>query len=295
MPLLLADAARLSQDVLVRGVIETLITESAVLRYLPFITLNGNSLRYNQEVTLGDVQFHNIGDTWDESVMTTAEKVARLSILGGDADVDEFLQQTYSNVNNLRALAIEKKAKAMAYKFNATFFAGDSAITPEEFDGLKKLSTGGRTINGGANGAVLTLDKLDELIDMIKPGKPAVLFMSKRSRRKLSSLRRASGNILETGTDAFGRRVTMYDGIPIEVDDNIPDNETLGTSIDCSSVYAVQFGFETGLCGLENGGVQVVPIGNLETKDAWRTRLKWYVGLALFRDIALARLEGVRV
>jgi hypothetical protein len=108
MPLTLADAARLSQDVLVRGVIETLITESAVLRYLPFITLNGNSLRYNQEVTLGDVAFYSVGDTWDESVMTTAEKTAQLCILGGDADVDEFLQQTYSNVNNLRALAIEK-------------------------------------------------------------------------------------------------------------------------------------------------------------------------------------------
>ena len=295
MPLTLADAARLSQDVLVRGVIETLITESAVLRYLPFITLNGNSLRYNREVTLGDVQFYSVGDTWDESAMTTAEKEARLAILGGDADVDEFLQQTYSNVNNLRALVIEKKAKAMAFKFNATFFEGNSATNPEEFDGLKVLSAGARTINGGANGAVLALDKLDELIDMIKPGKPAVLFMSKRSRRKLSALRRASGNILETGTDAFGRRVTMYDGIPIEVDDNIPDNETLGTSVDCSSVYAVQFGFETGVCGLENGGVQVVPIGNLETKDAWRTRLKWYVSLALFRDIALARLEGVRV
>ena len=295
MPLTLADAARLSQDVLVRGVIETLITESAVLRYLPFVTLNGNSLRYNREVTLGDIAFYSVGDTWDESVMTTSEKTAQLSIMGGDADVDEFLQQTYSNVNNLRALAIEKKAKAMAYKFNATFFEGDSTVNAEEFDGLKRLSAGGRTINGGANGAVLTLDKLDELIDMIKPGKPAALFMSKRSRRKLSSLRRASGNILETGTDAFGRRVTMYDGIPIEVDDNIPDNETLGTNSDCSSVYAVQFGFETGVCGLENGGVQVVPIGNLETKDAWRTRLKWYVGLALFRDIALARLEGVRV
>jgi hypothetical protein len=57
----------------------------------------------------------------------------------------------------------------------------------------------------------------------------------------------------------------------------------------------VRFGFETGLCGLDNGGIQVVPIGNLETKDAWRTRIKWYVSLALFTDLALARLEGVRV
>ena len=100
--------------------------------------------------------------------------------------------------------------------------------------------------------------------------------------------------MLETSTDAFGRRVLTYDGIPVEVDDHLSDTETKGTSTDCSSIYAVQFGFQTGLCGLDNGGIQVQPLGALETKDAWRTRIKWYCGLALFRDIALARLEGVR-
>jgi HK97 family phage major capsid protein len=294
MPLTLADAGRLSQDVLVKGIIETIITESAVLRYLPFMTLNGNSLRYNRELTLGSIDFYAVGDTWNEDVMTVQEKTSSLKIMGGDADVDEFLQQTYSNVNNLRALAIEKKAKQMAYTFNDTFFNGDSVGNPLQFDGLKTMAAGSRTFDKGVNGATLALDHMDELIDYIKPGKPDVLFMSRRSRRKLSALRRASGNLLETTMDAFGRRVTMYDGIPIEIDDNILDNESRGTSTDCSSIYGVKFGFETGLCGLDNGGIQVVPIGNLETKDAWRTRIKWYVSLALFRDLSLIRLEGVR-
>jgi HK97 family phage major capsid protein len=279
---------------LVRGVVETIIEESAVLRYLPFIQIVGNSLRYNQELTLGSVDFYGVGDTWTEDAMTVAEKTAQLAILGGDADVDAFLQQTYSDPNDLRALVVAAKAKALAHTFSDTFFNGDSVGDPLQFDGVKTLSAGARTISGGANGATLTLDILDELIDMIKPGMPAALFMSKRSRRKLSSLRRASGSVLETSTDAFGRRVLSYDGIPVEVDDHISDAETKGTSTDCSSIYAVQFGFQTGLCGLDNGGIQVQPLGALETKDAWRTRIKWYCGLALFRDIALARLEGVR-
>lgn len=294
MALMLADAARLSNDMLVKGVIEALVTESAVLRYLPFVALNGTTLRYNRELTLGNIAFYAVGDTWDESVMTVEEETSSLKIMGGDADVDEFLQQTYSNVNNLRALAVEKKAKSMAYTFNDSFFNGDEVANPLQFNGLKTLSAGARTLAKGANGATLTLDHMDELIDYIKPGKPDVLFMSRRTRRKLSSLRRASGNLLETSVDAFGRRVTMYDGIPLEVDDNISDAETKGTSGDCSSIYAVRFGFETGVCGLDNGGIQAVPIGNLETKDAWRTRIKWYVGLALFTDLALMRLEGVR-
>lgn len=294
MPLTLADAARLTQDMLLRGVVETIVEESAVLRHLPFVGVVGNSLRYERESSLGDVDFYAVGDTWTESALTVTEKTAKLAILGGDADVDSFLQQTYSDPNDLRSLVVSAKAKSLSNKFSDTFFNGDTAVDSDSFDGVKKLSAGARTMNKGANGATLALDHLDELIDMIKPGSPHALFMSKRTRRKLSSLRRASGSVLETSTDAFGRRVITYDGIPVEVDDHIADNEVKGTSNDCSSIYAVQFGFQTGLCGLENGGIQVQPLGALETKDAWRTRIKWYCGLALFRDIALARLEGVR-
>ncbi len=294
MPLTLAEATKLSQDMLLKGVVETIIEESAVLRYLPFVQVVGNSLRYNQEATAGTVDFYEVGDTWTESAMTVTEVSTKLAILGGDADVDAFLQQTYSDPNDLRALVVSAKSKSLANKFSDTFFNGDSAANAKQFDGVKKLSAGTRTMNKGANGGPLDLDHLDELIDMIKPGTPHVLFTSRRTRRQLSALRRASGSVLETTTDMFGRRVLSYDGIPVEVDDHIPDNETLGTSTDCSSIYAVQFGFQTGLCGLENGGIQVQPLGALETKDAWRTRIKWYCGLALFRKTALARLEGVR-
>src|SRR5215203_782883 len=200
MPLTLQDSTRLSQDMLVRGVVETVIEESAVLRYLPFVQIVGNSLRYNQEVTLGSADFYAVGDTWTESALTTDEKTAQLAILGGDADVDAFLQQTYSNPNDLRALVIAAKAKALAHTFSDTFFNGDVSGDPQSFDGLKTLSAGARTIDKGANGAVLALDHLDELIDMIKPGSPHVIFTSKRIRRKLSGLRRASGSILETST-----------------------------------------------------------------------------------------------
>jgi hypothetical protein len=116
--------------------------------------------------------------------------------------------------------------------------------------------------------------------------------MAKRTRRKLSALRRASGNLLETDVDAFGRRALFYDGIPILVDDFVPTNETQGTEAAASSVYALKFGRQ-GLMGLENGGIEVEQVGELETKDASRHRIKWYVSLALFGTLGLARLKGV--
>ena len=88
--------------------------------------------------------------------------------------------------------------------------------------------------------------------------------------------------------------VQFYDAVPIGVNDWIPDDQTVGTSEDCSTIYAVQFG-EGALAGLTSpGGLQIEKVGSLETKDASRTRVKWYVSLALFNTLKLAKLIGVR-
>jgi hypothetical protein len=97
----------------------------------------------------------------------------------------------------------------------------------------------------------------------------------------------------------FGRRVTFYDGIPLLVSDFLSDVETIAsgrfsakTGGATTSMFAFRFG-EDGVAGLTNGGVSVVDIGELETKDAFRYRIRWYVGLAFFHALAFARLDGI--
>lgn len=293
MALTLSESAKLSQDMLQRGVIETIIEESPVLRYLPFIHVEGNSFKYNQESTLGGANFFAVNATWTEGTATFTQKTANLAILGGDADVDNFIQRTRSNLNDQRAIQTALKAKDVARKFEETFVIGDVTVDPNAFDGIRRLATAGQTVAAGANGGPLTLGLLDELIDRVKGGKPHVLLMSKRTRRKLKSLLQQSAHYVERGADQFGRQVMLYDGIPVEVSDWIPDNETEGTGTNLSSVYAIQFGEADGLVGLQNGGVEVIDVGQLESKDATRVRIRWYVGLALLRETALARLKGV--
>jgi HK97 family phage major capsid protein len=290
------EAAKLTNDLLLRGVIETIITDSSVLQYLPFEDVTGTAVTYNREDAAPTVAFYDVGDTWAESTPTFTQVTVPLKILGGDADVDNFLQQTYRNPNDLEAEVISLKSKAVAYEFSDAFYNGDIGSNPKEFDGIKALNVAGpasQTLSMGTNGGALTLDKLDELVDAVKPGRPDALLMAKRTRRKLSALRRASGNLLETDRNEFGLRALYYDGIPILVDDNIATNESEGASgAVCSSVYAVKFGRQ-GIMGLENGGIQVERVGELETKDATRTRVKWYVGLALFGTLGQARLKGI--
>ena len=294
MALTLAEASKLSNDVLLTGVIETIIKDSPILQVLPFIEIVGNGLTYNRENAAASAAFYDVGDTWSESTPTFAQITATLKIVGGDADIDNFLVATRSNLQDLEAAVVQLKAKAVQQKFEDTFINGDTSVDAKSFDGVDKLCESGQTVSMGANGATLTLAKLDELVDLIKGGKPGVLLMSKRTRRTLNNLARTSGGFLETDRNEFGQMVQYYDGIPVGICDWISDAKTVGTSNDCSTVYTVQLG-EGALAGLTSpGGLQVERVGSLETKDASRTRVKWYVSLALFNTLKLAKLTGVR-
>ena len=65
-----AEAAKLTQDMLLRGVIETIITESQILQLLPFMEVTGTALTYNREATLPAATFYDVGDTWTEATPT---------------------------------------------------------------------------------------------------------------------------------------------------------------------------------------------------------------------------------
>ena len=205
MALTLEEASKLSNDMLLQGVVETIVRESPVLQRLPFIEIVGNGLTYNQEKTLPGIDFYDVGDTWVESTPTFEQITANLKIMGGDADVDNFLKSTRSNVQDLEASVVELKAKALRDKFEEIFIYGDATTNPKQFDGLRLLvdttSASDQVIAMGATGATLTLAKLDELIDAVKGGKPDMLLMSRRSRRKINSLVRAAGGDQRVGPD----------------------------------------------------------------------------------------------
>jgi len=305
MAITLTEAEKLSNDVLLQGVIETVIKDSPVLQTLPFIQIVGNGLSYTQETTLPTVAFYDVGDTWVESTPNFSKTTATLKILGGDADVDNYLRSTRSNIQDLEAAIIEEKAKAVRHEFENQFLYGNSATNAKQFDGIIKLintaSASDQVIAAGASGATLTLTMIDSLIDAIKGGKPDMLLMSRRSRRKLQVLARAAYSNVEVGRGMLGEFVQLYNGIPMAVSDWILDTHAVNNSLEsaftggaCSTIYAIQFG-EGALCGLSSPEMlQVERLGSLETKDASRTRIKWYVSLALFSSVKAAALIGVK-
>jgi HK97 family phage major capsid protein len=306
MAVTLTEAAKLSNDALLTGVIEEIIKECPLLQKMPFIEIVGNALTYNRENTLPSAEWHSVNDDWTTSPSPDfSQQTATLKILGQNADIDAYIKQTRSNIQDVEAAIIELTAKAIRHELEEKFVYGDIAADANQFDGLRKIidttQAGTQLKTCGASGATLTLNKLDELIDAILGGKPDLLMMSRRSRRKINALARAAGSNLEVGQGLLGEFVQLYNGIPISINDFILDTHTVSGSVETattngvsSTIYAVQFG-EDGLCGLTSpGGLQIENIGPMETKDATRHRIKWYVSLALFSTKKTAALIGVQ-
>lgn len=315
MAFTLEESAKLSDNMLARGVLETFVQSSPILDRIPFMEIQGNAFSYNEEATLPGVAFRGVNEAYSESTGTVNQKSEKLVILGGDADVDRFIVQTRSNLNDQRAVQTALKTKALAYKFQETFFNGDSSVDTKSFDGLRKRLTGKQVIDAGTNGLPIVgssntdihafLDKLDDLLAAV-PGINATngaIYASAPVIRKIgSALRHVSFDaVLEE--DIHGKRTIQWNGIPIleagqtAAGKQILDtDEKQGTAPNTTSIYAVKFGEsegDQGVTGLTNGGVMVQDLGQLQEKPVYRTRIEFYCGLGIFSGKAAARLKGV--
>lgn len=307
----LVEASQYSNDVLQRGVIELFVRDDPVLEILPFITIEGNGLTYIIEKTEAGAEFYQVGDTWVESTPEVEQTTAVLRILGGDADVDNFLRKTRSNDVDLKAEAIEAKIKALRKLWMEKFYYGYNAGNPKEFDGIQKLINSGayNTIAIGTSATApgaLSLTKLEEAVDMVKGGKPNIILMSKAMRRYINKYLRGVGGI--TYEDAAGKRLQTLFDIPVGVSDYISNNEN------CDQLIGSTYGYEPttpiaagdgattilvlrcdpkACCGVQNGEITIEPLGALETKDAERFRIKWYSSVMLQSIITCSKVTGI--
>ena len=311
MAVTLAEAAKLSTDTLQRGVLEVFVQESPVLDRIPLLEIQGNSYKYNEEATLPGVAFRSVNEAYTESTGTFNQKSEGLVILGGDADVDKFIVRTRGNINDQRAAQTRMKVKAASYKFQDTFFNGDVAVDPKSFDGLKKRLTGAQVLDAATNGLGPVagghdfFDVLDSAIARVPGinGSNGAIYANAAAIARIKSSARRLGGVEMIREAMTQKMVATYNGIPL-LDpgmtaagaDILPQTETQGTSSVASSIYVVKYGQDEGdqaVTGLTNGGVMVEDLGQLQEKPAFRTRIEFYCGMAVFGGKAAARIRGV--
>lgn len=301
--LTLVEAAKLETgDVVRQAVIELYAGSSDVLMNLPFDTIPGNAMKYNREDSLPGVGFRGVNEAYTPSTGVLNPLTEALVIAGGDLDVDKFIVDTMGMAQ--RSTQEAMKIRALSLAWTRKFIKGDNQSDPREFDGLQVRITGNQKIAAGTDdgGSALSLQILDQAIDQTL--NPTHLLMSKALRRRLTQAARTTtvGGYITYDKDAFGRTVTKYNDLPILVVDldntntailgfNEASNHANATAT-AGSIYVLSMGAGA-IEGLQNGGVDVRDLGELQTAPVYRTRVEWYNGFAIYNGRAATRVWSI--
>lgn len=318
----------LDRDMILRGVVDWLMKESPLIGALPMKSIQGNSLKYNVSTALPTASWTTVGTQISESTGTYEQRSTDIYTLIQNAYTDKS-QIALNATQDPEAVDAALAAQAMAHEFEKTLITGQTSVDSNslQFKGLLRilaeLETATTTDLDGTNNdqvlvasattGALSLPLMDELIDMIKPGKPDFLLMSRRMRRRLNVLMRAAGTSGLQMTDAalFGIKASHYDTVPIYVSDWLLDNYQDGSgsslaiasydfngtystanSLDNSIIFAMQIGDDK-VTGLHAGEMKHEREEFVEDYNAIANRYIWYCGLACFKKYSLAAMINV--
>jgi hypothetical protein len=308
--LTLVESAKIQQNPLIQGIIESIVTVNTMYQFLPFDAIVGNALLYTRENAIGGVAPVGIGggsNTIPAGAKTPATftpVTTPLKALIGDALVDHFIEVTMSNDNDQRGVQVASKAKGLGREYQRQLILGDSAVDPLEFDGLDKLMPAAQTIAGGgaASATGYSFELLDELISSIKAkdGQVDFIMMPDVALRRHMTLLRALGgaSISEVRTMPDGTEIMFYRGIPMFRNDWIPVS---GTTTKICDIYAGTFddgSRKTGIAALTSvvqNGIFVSYVGEAENTNDTITRLRMYASLAVFSELGVGKINDVRV
>lgn len=305
--LTLVESAKIQQNPLIQGVIESIVTVNKIYNFIPFDAIVGNALLYTRENAIGGVAPIGIGGGSNsipagaKTPATFTPVTTALKALIGDAMVDHFIDTTMSSNNDQTGVQVASKAKGLGREFQRQLILGDSSVDPLEFDGLSKLMPAAQTVDAAS--AAYSFDFLDEAMDKVKAKDGAVDFMMMPDialRKHMALLRGLGGaSINEVVTLPDGSTVPTYRGVPMFRNDWIPVTGAPGSRI--TDVYMGCFddgSRKVGMAGLTSqvqNGIFVSYVGEAESSNDTITRLRFYASMAIFSELGVSKINDVKV
>ena len=322
-------------DVLLSGIADWLVEEEPLLKRLTQKQVLGNSLLYNVSTSLAPVQWTTVGTQLSEATGTWVQRTANIytAIQNARTDKGEIVKNPLQNPETIdmqlatQAMAQEfgdvvingrttTKSKALEPKGLMRLIAELESESTTDLDGVVFSGDVGNGNNSqviaqSTTSAALTMEAVDTMIDLVKPGKPDAIMMSKYGRRKLNKLQRASGGgsgagVVLTKNEDFGIYMDSYDHIPILISEWIPNNipDATATVVDISAInpdtvrsgtntnsimFALQLA-ENKFTGLHAGQMTHERHPFDQNFNAIINRIVWYYGFAIFRKFSVSCL-----
>ncbi|QCX77666.1 hypothetical protein C9F11_20155 [Streptomyces sp. YIM 121038] len=232
----LAEAKNNAQDDIDVQVIDEFRKSSDILDRLTFDNVvsptGGDTLTYGYRrlITQRDAAFRALNSEYTPAEVTSQRYTVDLVPLGGSFQIDRVISRIGPAASGAVTLNMQQLIKASRAKFADAVINGDKGVETNGFDGLSKILTGTATeylplANGVTSGFVdwtAVNDKASALaaqthIDnwlAAMDDTPDVIY---GNRKTLSLFKRIAAwtDQIDKSTDAFGRPVTAYNGIPL--------------------------------------------------------------------------------
>ncbi len=307
--LTLSNQKLLANDMLVSGIIDSIVTVNQFYSVLPFAGIHGNALAYNCEKAGVDQMslvsvMDTAGSTINKDQQEFTRKSTELTTIIGDAQVNGLIQAVGSDMMDATAVQVAAKAKGVGRKYMDLMINGTVTTSATHgnaaFDGLAAMTAIEPTLDADSADV---LSKLDVLIDacLDKDGMVDYIMTNSAGVRKITAAFRAAGtgfDMMDVKTSSGAvASVQSYRGVPIFRNDFIAevDNTDTDVLLNNSPIYvgtlddgSLSHGI-TGLTASKSAGLQVQKLGAREDADAEITRVKWYCGLAHFSELGLVK------
>jgi len=288
----MANSGSTLQQPVIDKVLQELIEINNPLRVnLPRKPGSGSAWVLNQRVSRGaGSNFVNDTDEPNETQGQYVQKSFPYKTILDRRKVTRKLQAVGKSLLDIEAEEIENALQNVRDSEENALINGDSSANPKQFDGLRKLIPASQTLTAGANGAPLTLELLDAAIDLNR-GNPNMLIMSKKANRKLNALLQAQQRFVDTTELKGGFRVQVYNGIPIFRSIWISDNQTQGSSNNCTDIFIID------TSAVWVGELTPLKMVRLAQKTSQASEFDIFedITLVLANDIKVSRLSGVIV
>ncbi|NWG46274.1 MAG: hypothetical protein HXY25_06970 [Alphaproteobacteria bacterium] len=287
-----------------KATIIELFRKSELLDIMGFVDIPGNSYSYNLEADAPAIAFRGVNESYTTSTGVINPQTEALRIAGGMIQLDRAQMKMLGE--GVWARQVDMKTRALAREIGRKMIKGDTTSNPREFDGLQVrvpvTSTGSQHVanSSSSGGAALSLSKLDDAINTVMD--PTHIIMPRAMRPKWAKVQRSStiaGNV-NLDRENFGRPVMTYNDIPIVFADMpgkqtaaLPFTETPagGGTAQCSSAYILSVR-ESGVHGIQNGGMEVYDMGLVQEGVNRALQIEWLIALVVEDPYAICRLSS---
>ena len=128
--LTLSNQRDLTNDMLIKGIIDSVVTVNQFYSMLPFKGIQGNALAYNRESFIDQMDLVSVLNT-DGGMISKAQQTftrhsTELTTLIGDAQVNGLIQAVGSDYNDATAVQIAAKAKGLGRKYMDLLINGNN-------------------------------------------------------------------------------------------------------------------------------------------------------------------------